>query len=49
MEARYALIPDKEVFELHSEQLDASQVGEGQALIRAETSMVSAGTELATA
>ncbi len=47
MEARYALIPDKEVFELHGEELDPSQVGEGQALIRAETTMVSAGTELA--
>jgi 2-desacetyl-2-hydroxyethyl bacteriochlorophyllide A dehydrogenase len=47
VEARYALIPDKEVFELHTEELDASQVGESQALIRAETTMVSAGTELA--
>ena len=47
MEARYALIPDKEVFELHSETLEASQLGEQQALIRAETTMVSAGTELA--
>ncbi len=47
MEAKYGLIPDKEVFELHTEELDASQVGEGQALIRAETTMVSAGTELA--
>jgi len=47
VKARYALIPDKEVFELHDEELDASQLGENQALIRAETSMVSAGTELA--
>ncbi|HET6599725.1 MAG TPA: hypothetical protein VFG60_07155, partial [Burkholderiaceae bacterium] len=47
MEARYALIPDKEVFELHSEQLDAARLGPSQALVRAETTMVSAGTELA--
>ena len=38
---------DKALHELHSETLDSSQLGELQALIRAETTMVSAGTELA--
>ncbi len=48
MQARYALIPDKEVFELHTEQLDLSLLpAAGKALIRAEATMVSAGTELA--
>jgi 2-desacetyl-2-hydroxyethyl bacteriochlorophyllide A dehydrogenase len=47
VEARYALIPDKEKLELHSEQLDPTALSDGQALIRAETTMVSAGTELA--
>jgi len=47
VQARYAIIPDKEAFELRTEDLDASSLGPNQALIRAETTMVSAGTELA--
>lgn len=47
LDARYALIPDKEQLRIESETLDPSAVGADQALIRAETTMVSAGTELA--
>jgi 2-desacetyl-2-hydroxyethyl bacteriochlorophyllide A dehydrogenase len=45
--ARYALIPSKEAFEIHTEELDPAMLGPNQALVRAEATMVSAGTELA--
>src|SRR5262249_50835743 len=47
LQARYALIPDKEVFELHSEELDPAVLKPSEVLVRAEATMVSAGTELA--
>lgn len=47
LQARYALIPDKEVLRIESEAVDPNAVGPDQALIRAETTVVSAGTELA--
>jgi 2-desacetyl-2-hydroxyethyl bacteriochlorophyllide A dehydrogenase len=47
LQARYALIPDKEKFELHSEELDPAALKPSEVLVRAEATMVSAGTELA--
>jgi 2-desacetyl-2-hydroxyethyl bacteriochlorophyllide A dehydrogenase len=47
LEARYALIPDKERLCIETERLDVDRLGRDQVLVRAEASIVSAGTELA--
>lgn len=47
MKAKYALIPEKETCEIHEEEIDPGTLEPNELLIRADFSMVSAGTELA--
>ncbi|HAF61557.1 MAG TPA: hypothetical protein DCK95_04450 [Anaerolineaceae bacterium] len=47
MKAYYALIPEKEKLVFKEENLDPTTIGSNQILIEAETSVISAGTELA--
>lgn len=47
MEAKYAVIPEKEKCEIWTEELNADTLAPHELLVKADYSMVSAGTELA--
>jgi len=47
MKAIYALIPDKEIIQILEEEIDEKEIDETQILVKAEASIISAGTELA--
>jgi 2-desacetyl-2-hydroxyethyl bacteriochlorophyllide A dehydrogenase len=47
MQAIYTVMPDERVLEIHQEEIDPAGLGLNELLIRAEASVVSAGTELA--
>jgi len=47
MEGKYALIPDKETLELHTEEIDPKELKPNQIIVEAAETIISAGTELA--
>lgn len=47
MEAIYAVIPDERVVKIEREQLDPTKLASHEILVKADTTVVSAGTELA--